>query len=125
MKKILLLLISVSLYLTADSYYGGQCVKTWKYNSSTRKLDIMFHGTDYYVSKPFYDLDFEKLSYTHDKFYYNTTLNLCTSIPMTEDKIKFVVSNSFGLTDFDYNFMMALSGLFSAFLIVLSILLRF
>lgn len=111
MKNFLLIFI-FALSLKADSSYQSKCVKDFYLTSSgtTYRINVIYSNTPTTINAITYSTAIiTELVNNMDKFTYDSTNLRCIPIPK---------NNTLGLTNEEYNFMMALTGLLSSILLV-------
>ncbi|MFW3343360.1 hypothetical protein [Aliarcobacter butzleri] len=106
MLKITLILIFSFSLSNADTMYNGKCVKDF-YTLDKSKIYLSYsNGSDESVS---YSVDKINSLISNDVFTYHENSNKC------------YIKNYYGLTKNQFNFMSALTGLLTSFLIVSAI----
>lgn len=112
--KYFLMIFIFALSLKADTIYDAKCVSSFFVSNTTmgvKTIRITFSD----ISKPITTITYDQnildsLVSNMDKFYYpQQGFNTCNLIPK---------NNTLGLTNEQYNLMMALTGLLSSILLV-------
>jgi hypothetical protein len=110
MYKIFFILISLYTFSNADSYYNKQCVIEYAVLPNTNKLAVYYaNGTNW----TFYDYDeniLDTLVKNDGYFLFQPDRSPTTCYSSLSPR-------KFGLTDSQYNFMMALTGLLLGFMV--------
>jgi hypothetical protein len=120
MKTILLIFI-ISLSLNAESIHNSKCVKSFfgNFQNSTSNATILINYSDgTSISVPYSFDVINSLSLNNAKYIYSTVgilFQRCTFISS---------SNTLGMTNEQYTFMMALTGLLTSILLVFVIFLK-
>jgi len=118
LKKIFLFLTILTTFLFSDSFYNKRCVVEYAVLPNEDKLAIYYaNGTNWTFYA--YDENILDTLVKNDGYFLfqpERSPSTCYS-SLSRDKM--------GLTDSHYNFLMALTGLLSSFLIAFIILLRF
>ena len=109
MLKYILLLIFTFSFSNAESLYNGMCIDDFYLKNS--RLYFKVSGAKSYSNTSFNTTQFNILMNSVDKYEY-TNNNIC--VYKSIDKY-------FGMTETQFNFMSALTGLLTAFLIVSAI----
>lgn len=110
--KYFLMIFIFALSLKADSSYQSKCVKDFYLTSSgtTYRINVIYSNTPTTVNAITYSTSIiSELVNNMDKFTYDSTTSRCIPIPK---------NNTLGLTNEQYNLMMALTGLLSSILLV-------
>lgn len=110
--KYFLIIFIFALSLKADSSYQSKCVKDFYLTSSgtINKINVVFSDRPTTLTVITYSSSIlTELVNNMDKFTYDSTNLRCIPIPK---------NNTLGLTNEEYNFMMALTGLLSSILLV-------
>jgi hypothetical protein len=106
MSKYILLLIFTFSFSNADTMYSGKCVKDFYTENKSRIYLTYSDGSNGSVT---YSIDKINSLISNDVFTYDENINKC------------YIENYYGLTKSQFNFMSALTGLLTAFLIVSAI----
>ncbi len=110
--KTFLLIFIFALSLKAESSYQAKCVNSFYLTStgSTHRINITYSHTPTTINALTYSTAIiTELAANIDKFKFDSTTNRCNLIPK---------NNTLGMTNEQYNFMMALTGLLSSILLV-------
>lgn len=110
--KTFLFIFIFALSLKAESSYQAKCVNSYYLTSSgtTYRINITYSNTPTTVTALTYSASIiTELVANNDKFKYDSTTQRCNLIPK---------NNTLGLTNEQYNLMMALTGLLSSILLV-------
>ena len=110
--KTFLFIFIFALSLKAESSYQAKCVNSFYLTSSgtTYRINVTYSNTPTTVTALTYSTAIiTELVANNDKFKYDSTTGRCNLIPK---------NNTLGLTNEQYNFMMALTGLLSSILLV-------
>ena len=113
LNKIITFIFFIALSLQAETIHNGKCVDSF-YLDSSNNFNISYSDTTKSVLS-YSDILNTNLNSNLGLYFFDVTNNTCQSVS----------NGMLGLTSYDYNFMMALSGLFSALLVAFAILLRF
>lgn len=108
--KTFLLIFIFALSLKADSLFQSKCVKDYYIMHSTSKIYFIFSNTPTTVNGLTYtSAIIDEVVNNDNKFEYDPITQRCN--PITRN-------NTLGMTNEQYNFMMALTGLLSSILLV-------
>ncbi len=110
--KTFLLVFIFALFLKADSTYQSKCVKSYYLTStgSTHRINIIYSHTPTTTNALTYSTSIiNELLLSDNKFIYDSSTARCNPIPK---------NNTLGMTNEQYNFMMALTGLLTSILLV-------
>ena len=110
--KTFLFVFIFALSLKAESSYQAKCVNSFYLTSSgtTYRINITYSNTPTTVTALTYSYQIiDELVNNNDKFKYDSVTQRCN--PITRN-------NTLGMTNEEYNFMMALTGLLSSILLV-------
>ncbi len=114
--KTFLLIFIFALGLKAESSYQAKCVNSFYLTStgSTHRINITYSHTPTTINALTYSTTIiNELMNTADKFKFDSTTNRCNLIPK---------NNTLGMTNEQYNFMMALTGVLIGSLILFFII---
>ena len=117
MKKYIFLISILTTFLNADSVLFGRCVKSYYIidgpNLSNRFIFVNFSDNTTYKTS-YTDQILTLLNDSFDKYTYNPDNNTCV----------IATSKYFGMTETQFNFISALTGLLTGFLLSFIILKR-
>lgn len=127
MKKYIFLISILTTFLNADSFYMGRCVKSYTstYDGTNHILRVNFSSGAYYTmnySKPDLENELSKLVKFENKFTYSeikegrNTTEICSSLTS---------NNILGLPETEYNFLLAIYGIFLSSLIAFGLIKAF
>jgi len=107
-----LFIFILALSLKAESSFQAKCVNSFYLTSSgtTYRINVIYSNTPSTITALTYSSAIlSELLSSKDKFRYNSINSSCDLIPS---------NNIFGMSNEQYNFMMALTGLLSSILLV-------
>lgn len=122
MKKIIFLLLFSISFLNSDSIYNSKCVKSYfgNYHIPTAGSTIVLNFSDGSSLSVPYDIDIiDSLTLNDNKFVYTTVGTIfqrCTPIDN---------SNYYGMSAYDYNYSLAIYGIFLSSLIAFGLIKAF
>jgi hypothetical protein len=114
MKIIIILFVSI-FYLNAESMYQGLCVDTFRFNRYNNYLYISYSGKNYITTIPYDSAIYDELINNYNKFEYEKNTDLCYLQNL---------SKNYGMTNEQFNFLSALTGLLTSILLVFIIFLK-
>lgn len=128
MKKYIFLisiLTTLTTFLNADTFYNGFCVKSYSVlpNGSAPILQItLSSGYTFEIIPPNLDDELSKLVYYDNKFVYSEILEGTKRIQICSSSTS---NNILGLPETEYNFLLAIYGIFLSSLIAFGLIKAF
>lgn len=108
MKK-LILLVFLSLSLYSDSLYDGYCIEDWYVTTNDQVISYKISGATNYTSVRFRTAILEQLRDNDSKYYFDSETNKCIPYIYTDTYL--------GLTQYDFNYLIAQYGIVLSLLI--------